>query len=192
MARKNSNNPTWLFVFLLVLGLILIAYEFSSSKNSPQQSRLSKSQFQQEDPKKLELVNRHLKETALNLEQQKVNQKIEAQQTLNQYKNTEQQNVYSQTPVFSFESDPNMQQLTSDLNRSFELSEGELTPEQMIQNELLRKQIVNKQSQAYLEAYMKQFVENARAGGWEIKLGPNLEIISVKKIRPRQPSTINQ
>lgn len=191
MSEKKSKDLTWLFGLLLLLGLLLIFGNSGTSTASKSQKQ-PRSQFQQEDPKKLELVNRHLKETALTLEQEKLKRKQEAQRILDNYKNTEGQMTYQPSNSFSFDSDSNMQQLTSDLNRSVELHDSELTPEQIIHNALLNKQLRYKENRAYVDAFIEQFVANARAGGWDVKLGPNLEVISVKKIKPRNPSLLNQ
>lgn len=192
MGNRKSKDLRWLFGLVFLFGLFLIFQETSSlnTQNSSQPSKPSR--FQQEDPKKLNLVNRHLKETALTLEHKKLQQQQEANRILDRYSNSYQQNTYEQNSGLSFETDTNMQRLTDELNRSVELSDNELTPEQIIHNELLNRQLLDKENRAYTEAYMKQFVENARAGGWEIKLGPNLEVLSVKKLKPRRPSLINQ
>lgn len=192
MSEKKSKDLTWLFGLLLLLGLLLIFGNSGTSNTSNKIQKQPRSQFQQEDPKKLELVNRHLKETALTLEQEKLKRKQEAQRILDNYKNTEGQMTYQPSNSFSFDSDSNMEQLTSDLNRSVELHDSELTPEQIIHNALLNKQLRYKENRAYVDAFIEQFVANARAGGWDVKLGPNLEVISVKKIKPRNPSLLNQ
>jgi hypothetical protein len=192
MRTQKSKDLRWLFGLLFLLGLVLIFKDSSTNSSTRSSVKPSSSQFQQEDPKKLKLVDRHLKETALTLEYDKLMQKQEAKRILNRYETTQKQSAHVQGNSLSFDEDINMQKLTSDLNRSVELSDSELTPEQIIHNELLNKQLLDKANRAYTEAYMQQFIENARAGGWEIKLGPNMEVISVKKIKPRRPSLLNQ
>lgn len=192
MTNQKSKDLRWLFGLLFLLGLVLIFNDSTPKTSTQSLGQPSHPLYQLEDAKKMKLVDRHLKETALTLEHDKLIQKQEAQQILNRYRTTEKQGSHLHKDNFSFDTDTNMQQLTFDLNRSIELNDNELTPEQIIHNELLNKQILEKENQAYKEAYMKQFVENARAGGWDIKLGPNMEVISVQKVKPRRPSLLNQ
>ena len=61
---------------------------------------------------------------------------------------------------------------------------GVMTPEEMIQYQLKFKQEENLRSQQEREAFIQQFIENARRNGLEVQIDQNLKVRSVKKIRP--------
>ncbi len=183
--KKSGQDKGWIFLVLLVIGFLLIFWEQDPAvKKATQELKAS-----DDNQKKMSLVNRHLKETALQLEQDRLKRAAEASKVIERYKSSDQQMAYETHDNLSFESDFNMQKLTQDLNRSQELSDDQLTPEQIVQSQLLDRQIMDKEDQAYREEYARQFVENAKAAGWDIVLGPDLEVISVKKRKPKRVPT---
>ncbi len=183
--KKSGQDKGWIFLVLLVLGFLLIFSEQDPAEKKATQELKANDNNQ----KKMSLVNRHLKETALQLEQDRLKRAAEASTVIEKYKSSDQQMTYETQDNLSFESDFNMQKLTQDLNRSHELSEDQLTPEQIVQSQLLGRQIMDKEDRAYREEYVRQFVENAKAAGWDIILSPDLEVISVKKRKPRRVPT---
>lgn len=188
MSQKSINSSQdkgWIFLVLLVIGFLLIFWEQDPS----QQKAAQEQKANVDNQKKMSLVNRHLKETALQLEQDRIKRASEASKVIERYKTSEEQSTYESQNDLSFESDFNMQKLTQDLNRSQELSDDQLTPEQIVQSQLLDRQIMDKEDQAYREEYARQFVENAKAAGWDIVLSPDLEVISVKKRKPKRVPT---
>lgn len=185
---EKKRDLSWLFLLLLILGVLILL--FSKSEDSGHASGTTDSYSQMSPAQKSKLVNKHLKETAISLEKERLQRKLEVSRELQKYSNSPQQLGYEAQQGLSFDSDPNMLALTEELNRSQALNDHSLTPEQLIQRKLYENEQLQKEDEAYREAYAEEFIENARRAGWDIKLGPNLEVISVQKIQPRQPSNI--
>ena len=61
-------------------------------------------------------------------------------------------------------------------------------PDFQVQQELYENQMLNQYDQAYREEYKKQFIENARRAGYQVKLGPDNKVISVKPLK--KPASI--
>ncbi len=148
---------------------------------------------QNQDPQHKQRVDRHLKETSYYLDADKRERQIEYYQQMNKLHDTNPQSAYHLEDRFTLDSDPNMQSLTHELDRSQEGDPDQLTPEEIVQQRLYEDEQLEKASEAYKQAYAQQFIENARRGGWEVQLGPNFEVLSVKKIKEkRTPSLFNE
>lgn len=186
-SPKKEKDKSWIFLLLLALGVLVILFSSQEPENSKTPERPQVSTF---DPERSKRVDSHMKDTAYNLEADQRQRQIEAYQQLNKLHSTNTQSAYKPDEQFSLESDPYMQSLTDDLDRSRSSSQYPMTPEEIVQQRLYENQQLNKASQAYREAYAEQFIENARKAGWEIELGPNFEVLSVKKLKEkkRQPS----
>lgn len=179
-SSEKKKDLRWLFLLLLCLGVLILLFSKSEEPIS------SKSQFQFQDPAHINRVNQHLKETAINLEAERQQRLLEANRELNRYSNSDRQDAYESSTALSFEGDPNMIALTQELDGSRELRDHELSPEQFMQKQLYEREIREKANEVYREQYAEQFVENARKGGWDVRLGPNYEVLSVKKLAPRK------
>jgi hypothetical protein len=183
---KKQKDKSWIFILLLFLGVTIV---FMSQK--PEPSR--KAGQIANDPERMKRVDGHLKDTAFNLEADRRQRQIEAYQQLNKFYDTKAEVPNLENQEFSLESDPNMQKLTRELNRSRQKPQDQSTPADIVQQRLYENDQLMKASQAYREAYAQQFIENARKGGWEVELGPNFEVLSVKKLKEnRGPSLFNE
>lgn len=127
-------------------------------------------------------MNKYLKDTAMSLEKDRLHRTLEVNRELQKYSNSSGQEGYQVDTRLSFEGDPNMQALTRELDGSQSLEDRNLTPEQIIQRRLYENELLQKADQAYREQYAAEFIENARRSGWAIELGPNFEVLSVRKI----------
>lgn len=185
-ASEKKKDLRWFFVLLLFLGVLILL--FSPNDEEPGGSTQSKYQFQ--DPAHINRVNQHLKETAINLEAERQQRLLEVNREIQKYRNSNQQDIYQTDQSLTFETDQNMMALTRELDGSREIQDYELTPEQAIQKKLYEEELAQRAHEAYREQYAQQFVENARRAGWDVKLGPNYEVLSVKPIkqRNRQPT----
>lgn len=56
-------------------------------------------------------------------------------------------------------------------------------PDNQIQAQLADQQAFDKFETAYQEAYIKQFIENARLNGYEVRLNDKNEVVTVRPIR---------
>ena len=61
-------------------------------------------------------------------------------------------------------------------------------PDFQVQQDLYENQMMNQYDQAYREEYKKQFIENARRAGYQVKLGPDNKVMSVKPLK--KPASI--
>lgn len=187
---EKKRDLSWFFLLLLILGVLVL---FLSQNEEPNHAKnpIPKSQ-QVDSAQQSNLVNKHLKETAINLERERLQRRMEASRQLENLSDTGQQDQYQLDSGLTFDTDQNMQSLTYELDRSQAVHDGQLTPEQIIQRRLYENEQLQREDQAYREAYAEQFIENARRGGWDVKLGPNFEVLSVKKIpeNRRQPSNL--
>src|SRR5690606_34236769 len=60
-------------------------------------------------------------------------------------------------------------------------------PHQLIQTDLFYDEVDQAQSEEYKKEYTRQFIENAKKDGWEIKVDANYKVISVRPLE-RKPS----
>jgi len=190
---EKKRDLSWFFLLLLILGVLILL--FSQNEDTQYSSQRNDRTGSPAVAEQMARVNRHLKETALNLERDRVLRKIEVSRELQKLQ--ESSADASHNPVssnsLSFETDPNMARLAEELDRSQAVhDESGMTPEQVIQRRLYEAEQHQKEDAAYREAYAEQLVENARRAGWDVKLGPNFEVLSVRKIpnNLRKPSNL--
>jgi hypothetical protein len=180
----KDDDKSWIFILLILLGVAFVLFS-QNSGDGPGKTLVN-------DPEHMKRVDNHLKDTAFNLEADRRQRQIEVYQELNKLRNQNKEAVYQDTQEFSLDSDPYMQSLTQELNRSRQAPDDQATPEQIVQQKLYENYQLQKASEAYREAYAEQFKENARKGGWDIELGPNFEVLSVKKIETKRHPSLFQ
>ncbi|MFN8846991.1 MAG: hypothetical protein ACK5V3_08490 [Bdellovibrionales bacterium] len=176
-----------MLIFLIGAAILFFFDHFEDIKSNSQANTLEP-QISINEHEKMNRVNQHLKETALQLESDRLRRAQEAHNELQKLQQGISVDTYKADNGLTFENNQRMEQLTEELNRSQALSDDQLSPEQIVQNRLLEIRMQETADQAYKEEYARQFIENARAGGWDIRLGPNFEVLSVRKLRPRKPS----
>jgi hypothetical protein len=182
---QKNDDKSWIFVLLILLGTGFIL--FSLNSNNQNANSLAN------NPEHMKRVDGHLKDTVYNLEADQRQRQIEFYQQLNKMNNQSSESAYKDNQEFSLETDPNMQALTKELDRSKQLPLTEASPEQLILYKRYLYSELQKLGEAYREAYAEVFKENARRGGWEVELGPNYEVMSVKKIdQTRHPSLFQE
>lgn len=184
---QKEKDKSWIFLVLLVFGLAII---FLSE--NPENKKAGKGNSSQviNDPERMKRVDGHLKDTAYNVEADRRQRQIEVYQQLNKLHSTSAQTAYQESKEFSLESDPYMQSLTDELDRSRQTPPDQSTPEDIVQQRLYENEQLQKASEAYREAYAEQFKENARRGGWDIELGPNFEVLSVRKLKEKRAPSL--
>jgi hypothetical protein len=185
--RKSDHS--WVFLLFFIVGaMILFLFESTPSKKQEVKNPAASSSPVFDESDKMNRVNRHMKETAIQLESDRLRRAQETQIELQKLRAGATEEVHRPESGLTFENDRSMDQLSAELNRSHAITEDQLTPEQIVQNRLLELRLQQNEDQAYREEYARQFIENARAGGWDVKLGPNFEVLSVRKLKPRKPS----
>ena len=182
---KKDDDKSWVFILLIAIGLVFVFLSQNSETKTGGSSIPN-------DPEHMKRVDTHLKDTAFNVEADRRQRQIEVYQQLNKLKDHKTETAYRSGDEFSLESDPYMQSLTNDLDRSQQAPPDQTTPEQIVQQRLYENMELQKASEAYRQAYAEQFKENARRGGWEIELGPNFEVLSVKKLQEKRYPSLFQ
>ncbi|MCE3009572.1 MAG: hypothetical protein LW875_03040 [Proteobacteria bacterium] len=79
-------------------------------------------------------------------------------------------------------------QVIQDLDNSPRKLDNYMSPDSQIQNLVIEEQIKREQELKFKKSIAQQFIENARAGGYDVRLDDNLNVVSVKKLR--QPSQV--
>lgn len=162
--------------FLLFLGL-----KGGGSSKSPK--NLAK------DEKVQSNVNEHLRKTAEKIEMAKRQQAIRSWQLVNDYNSSVSEQAYvPPSEGANLQETDSAHEVAKDLGRSYDESQtGSGNASDLIHQQLFEAQINQQADKAYKDAYAKQFIENARRAGWDVKLDDNFKVISVKKIE-RKPT----
>lgn len=192
-ANKQSRKPdhSWVFLLLFIIGAAVLILLDNSPQNKTESNRQATTTIPTlniDEKEKMNRVNQHLKETAIHLESDRIRRSQEVHAEMQKLQHGTPEVVNNPEVGLTFENNRSMDQLADEFNRSHQLTEEQLTPEQIVQNRLLEMRMQENADQAYREEYARQFIENARAGGWDIRLGPNFEVLSVRKLKPRKPS----
>ncbi len=187
-GQKKKKDLGWLFLLLLVIGVLLLVFSQNKTPDQRPVDRPTQPYLVGKTPyvdSQTQRVNKHLKETAIQMEKDRLQRMLEVQRELQNYSGSAQQDHYHQENGLTFDSDPNMTALTQELDNSQVLHDSQMTPEELVQKRLYQDQWLQKVDRAYREQYAAEFIENARRAGWAIELGPDFEILSVRKIMKR-------
>lgn len=185
---KPSQKPNlgrWFSILLFVgAGLFLVLSMLAPAHRDSKSTKAQKSTDYNNK------VNEHLKMTA---------QKIQLQQEENRLETLKlgsrslvgipEQGTIEYDATNSDSVDHQWDELSSRIQSGNATLDDSLT--QSLQNEIFQQQKQNELNEANKEEYARQFVENARRGGYAIELtpAPDYKIKSVKKIIPRnEPS----
>ena len=130
-------------------------------------------------------VNRHLMMTNERINLEKRRAAIDAYDVENRFRAAEkQQNYAPSNRGLDLSTDQRVYEIANDLGRGEKQAQDPSTPSEVVQAELYAIEQSNEYNQAYREEYARQFVENARRGGYRVKLSEDLSrVISVTPIR---------
>ena len=132
-------------------------------------------------------ANEHLRRTAEKMEMERRQQALRSWQLVNEYGKTVGERAF--TPPregAELQEGDSAHSVARDLGRVRDQLDMEtVSASELIHHQLFEAQNAEMQDKAYREEYARQFIENARRGGWEIKLDANYKVISVKKIERR-------
>lgn len=132
-------------------------------------------------------VNKHLMLTNENMKFEHQRARLENARLLNnEFHRTPVQSPYVNDNSLDLSSDNRAAELANELGRGVR-SEEAISPHDIVQKELFNEQQAQEYSQAYKEEYARQFIENARRGGYNVILSDDLS--RVKSAVPiRSPS----
>lgn len=169
-----------LLALLLFLGAggLIFAYLGSENKSKNGVSSVTKSQKYEQS------VNRHLMLTNERMELEKQRMALENAKLLNNsLKGARPQNGYANDDRLDLSTDTRPAEVANELGRG-QKQEDIVSPHDIVQKELFNEEQAQEYSQAYREEYARQFIENARRGGYNVKLSEDLSrVISVTPIR---------
>jgi hypothetical protein len=184
MAKeKSEKEKSFLLALLLFIGaglLLLLALDSESPRRGiGSDSRTKTPEFEKN-------VNKHLMLTndKLTMAQQKM---ALENARVNEFGQTKPQQAYSNSDSgLDLSVDRRAYEIANELGRGEKKRDHQqpMTPDEMIQRDLFEAQQNQEYSQAYREEYARQFVENARRGGYKVILSEDLtRVISVQPIR---------
>lgn len=132
-------------------------------------------------------ANEHLRRTAEKMEMERRQQALRSWQLVNEYGKTVGERAYAPPREGAELQEGNSaESVARDLGRvRDQLDLENASASELIHHQLFEAQNAEMQDKAFRDEYARQFIENARRGGWEIKLDANYKVISVKKIDRR-------
>lgn len=137
-----------------------------------------------------QVVNKHLEQTAEQLEMQRRRMQIENTKLQMDYASTAPERAYT-APREGAEllQDQRSESVAEDLgvDRRQTLPTN---PMDLIHHQLFEEQRNKAVSDAYKKEYARQFVENARRGGYDVQLSDDFRVLSVRPLR--RPSRFDE
>ncbi|QLY25657.1 hypothetical protein [Bdellovibrio sp. KM01] len=182
--QKSSNDNNKLLAILLFLGagiLVLMSLGNDNPKSGGQAGVKKTEKFEK-------AVNKHLMLTNEKMEFERRRLEIE-NAAGSDFNSTKAQTTYNpQDSGLDLSNDSRAAEVANILGRG-ERKEGEpLNPNDVIQKELFNAQQEVEYSEAYKKEYARQFVENARRGGYKVYLDENYRVKQVVPLN-RQPGS---
>lgn len=181
-SESQKNKGLALIFIGLASALVVAALLFDrqgtpSSEISPDQARILKEKKREELEKS---VNKHIQMTNRKIEIDKEKIKQEAVFTIPRVG----QLLLNPEPG----SDPiDMRGDRNEMNPARDLRRGTVdTPSagDVIHREMAENEDRKRQNEAYMKEYARQFVENARANGYEVELSADYKVVNVRKVNP--------
>ena len=190
-AKNNKNDSKSFLVLLLFIFGAGFFYWLGISNQStpPKPAKKSVSAYSTETEA---LVNRHLHMTSqavqLNERKRKIENSFSAPQlgesVVNRPRDKKDYGV-------DHSSDTNESNAYDDLNR-YPKEMAYTNPDNIIRGQLSDQDTAIEYDEAYRQEYARQFVENARRNGYEVKLNSEYVVISVRKVRIPSSSNLYQ
>lgn len=157
----------------------------ASSKRAPQAAASTKTSDYQKN------VNRHLMLTNEKMQMERRRMDVENFKTADRFQDVREQKAYHPSDQgLDLSTDSRGFDIANEIGRGHKNAADPTTPAEVVQAELYNREQSAQYDEAYREEYARQFVENARRGGYRVKLSEDLSrVISVQPIR--NPSNSN-
>ncbi|NUN04914.1 MAG: hypothetical protein HUU57_04040 [Bdellovibrio sp.] len=166
-----------LLLFVGAAGLLfsyLDSGEVHSSSSVPRAPLTKNEKYEQ-------AVNKHLMLTNERIQQQE--QRLRLEHANREFGSVSSQRAYQNEDRLDLSQDTRAAEIANELGRG-ERREEYSSPHDVVQKEIFESQQKEEYSQAYREEFARQFVENARRGGYKVMLSEDLtRVISVTPIR---------
>jgi hypothetical protein len=135
-------------------------------------------------------VNRHLMLTNEKMQMERRRMDVENFQSADRLQDARAQKAFQPRQNLDLSTDSRGYDIANEIRRGEKPPGEPSTPDEVVQAELYNREQANQYDQAYREEYARQFVENARRGGYKVRLSEDLSrVIQVQPIR--NPSGAN-
>lgn len=176
MKGGKIDLQQWLPVGILAIAGVLL-YSGLTSKDEVGAKAEHKAKVQA-------TVNKHLERTAEELEMQRRRAQIENARLALDYQNSAPGQAYKNPREgIDLERDLREERVAEDLGRGESSPDGPNNPMDLIHQQIFVDQKNHEADEAYKREYARQFIENARRGGYEVRLSEDYRVLSVKPIR---------
>ncbi len=192
--NNNQSDSNKLIALLLLVSAGLLFLLDKGSENTTSESARNGTRKNQipaavRGAKFEKSVNHHLLVTGDTIDNQRKKIWIENINSAKDLSSTSSQSNYKvPTEGAELNVDDRSTELADLLGRGARKESPILDPNDIIQNELFNQQQWDEYSKAYREEYAKQFIENARRGGYKIILNDDFKVISATPIRKPSPN----
>lgn len=180
--KEKHRDQSKVLVLLLFVGAAVLAISSLESSTTPKakQGHAVPARLKTDESS----VNSHLMFTNDKIEFQRKSIEVENARALNEaFKRKFEQSAYVNPNKLDLSSEDHAAIIAEVLGRG-EKKQDIQTPEDIVQQEIYMAEQAAEYNQAYREEYARQFVENARKGGYKIILSEDLsKVISVTPIR---------
>ncbi len=177
----QNKDKSLLMALLLFIGAGALIYLYFTS--GPEKTEHAKAASKVKSAEYEKRVNQHLLSTNEQMELRRKKMEIENSASVAKSYRPSQQERYENSNHLDLSYDNSGAEVARELGRV--RGHAEIgSPAEAIQNEMYHQQIDREMEEQEKIAYAQQFVENARRGGWEVKLSTDLStVISVRPIR---------
>lgn len=186
---KKRDQPKFLILLLFIGAAILTVSYFDASDTSKVDEKKPSSALKQVTDTS---VNSHLMYTNDKIELQRKALEFENARTLNKaFKKNSEHSAYVNPNKLDLSSEDHSTSIAEALGRGEKRQETQ-SPEDIVQQEIYMAEQAAEFNQAYREEYARQFVENARRGGYKVILSEDLNrVISVTPILKPSKDSFN-
>lgn len=183
MKVRKITPWQWVAIFSMVFlwGVILLP---SDSASGPE-PKVPQVQYDVDHHRSLQRVNKHLQYLEKKAELERLNAEIqnyEMAHKINPREVLPPDLRPSQLEYERLEEDNQAEKIYEDLRGSSRSYDTPLTPEERINSALAMRRWAKDYEQHQTAEYVKEFIENARAQGYEVKLNDQLEVVEIHQI----------
>jgi hypothetical protein len=188
--KKSNDSSKSLAIMLLVGALLLLVFGLG---NETKMKSLGGAPAVVKSEKFEKAVNKHLMTTNEQLRMQEQRMLLEnARSTKEIDANFQKPAVTRPTDPIDLSHDNRAADIANLMGRGEKQNNAPLDPNDIIQRELFTKEKMDEYSKAYRDEYARQFVENARRGGYKVQLSDDYKVMSVVPIKKPVPNKHEQ
>lgn len=157
---------------------------FGAGSGSGGRGRSGNAGLSHTDPKVQNRINQHLEKTVETMEMRKAQMLIQNTRAALEYGNTKATvAVTAPREGVDLRKDGRAEIVAEDLGRETRSYSLPSNPTDLVHSQLFAEEAQKAEDAAYRAEYARQFIQNAKAAGWEVQLDDDYKVISVKKAR---------